>query len=100
MVTRTKLSEFEKGKITTLKRIGKSQREILKTLGHSKTLISNYLKSPDEYGTRKPTGKPEKLSPQFKRRIVREVKKKTLSTSKILKSLVDVPCSTRTIKKH
>ncbi len=54
-----KLSEFEKGEITALKRVR----------------------------TRNPTGRPEKLSPQFKRRIVREVKKKTLSTSKILKSL-------------
>ena len=43
---------------------------------------------------------PEKLSPQFKRRIVREVKKKTLFTLKILKSLVDAPCSTRTIRRH
>ena len=43
---------------------------------------------------------PEKLSPQFKKRIVHEVKKKTLSTSKILKSVVDAPCSTRTIRRH
>ena len=42
----------------------------------------------------------ENLSPQLKRRIVREVKKKTLSTSKKLKSLVDAPGSTRTIRRH
>ena len=42
----------------------------------------------------------KKLSLQFQRRIVHEVKKKTLSTSKILKSLVDAPCSTRTIRKY
>ena len=94
-----KLSEFEKGEITALKRVGKSQREIFKTLGCSKTIICNNLKCPKKYGTRKPTGKPEKLSPQFKRRIVHEVKKKTLSTSKILKSLVDAPCSTRIIRR-
>ena len=58
----TKLSEFEKGKITALKRIGKYQREISKTLGRSKTIIGNYSKSPNKYGTRKPTGRPEKLS--------------------------------------
>ena len=67
-------------------------REILKALGCSKTVICNYLK--------KPTDRPEQLSPQFKRRIVREVKKKTLSTSKILSSLVTAPCSTRTIRRH
>ena len=97
MAKGTKLSEFEKGEITALRRLRKSQREILKALGHSKTVICNYLKSPNKYGTRKLTGRPEKLSPQFKRRIVHEVKKKTLLTSKILKSLVDTTCSTRTI---
>ena len=100
MVKETKLPEFEKGKITALKKIRKFQREISKALRHSKTGICNYLKSPNKYGTRKPTSKPEKLSPQFKRRMICEVKKKTLSTSKILKSLVDVPCSTRTIRRH
>ena len=53
-----------------------SQREILKALWCSKTIIYNYLKSPDKYGRRKPTRRPEKLSPQFKRKIVCEVKKK------------------------
>ena len=95
----TKLSEFEKGEITALKRVGKSW-EISKALGHSKTIICNYLKSPNKYGTRKPIGRPEKLSPQFKRRIVHKVKKKTSSTSKILKSLADTTCSTRTIERH
>ncbi len=82
MAKGTKLFEFEKGRITAGKRVGKSQREILKALGCSETIYCNYLKSPNKYGTRKPTGRPEKLSPQFKRRIVREVKKKTSSTSK------------------
>ena len=52
------------------------------------------------YGKRKSTGRPEKSSPQFKRRIVREVKKKTSSTSKILKSLLDAHCGTRSIRKR
>ena len=71
----TRLFEFEKGEITALKRVGKSQREISKALRHRKTVICNYLKSPDKYGTRKQTGRPEKFSPQFERRIVRAVKK-------------------------
>ena len=75
MAKGTKLSEFEKGKITTLKRVGKSQWEISKSLGCCKTIIFNYLKSPNKYGTRKPTDRQEKLSPQFKKRIVCELKK-------------------------
>ena len=34
-----KLSEFKKGEITALKRVGKSQREISKPLGHNKTYL-------------------------------------------------------------
>ena len=59
MAKKTKLSEFDKGEITDLKRVRKSQREILKALGRSKTVICNYFKSPHKYGTRKPTGRPE-----------------------------------------
>ena len=76
MAKRTKSSEFEKGEVTGLKRVGKSQRKISKALGRSKTIICNYLKSPNKYGTRKPTSRPEKLSLHFKRRIVREEKKR------------------------
>ena len=67
MAKGTELSEFEKSEITALKRFGKSQRDILKALGRSKTVICNYLKSPNNYGTRKLTGRLEKLSPRFKR---------------------------------
>ena len=49
MAKGTKLSEFEKGDFTALKRVKKSQREILKTLGHSKTIICNYLKSSNKF---------------------------------------------------
>ena len=59
MVKATKLSDFDKGKITALKRVGRSQREISKALGCNKTVICNYLKSQNKYGTRKPTGKSE-----------------------------------------
>ena len=76
MAKRNKLFEFEKCEIRALKRNGKSEREISKALGCSETVICNYLKSSNEYGTRKPIGRPETLLSQFKRRIVREVKKK------------------------
>ena len=75
MAKGTKLSEFEKGEITALERVGKSQRESSKDLWRSKTVNCYYLKSPNKYGARKPTGRQEKLPPQFKRWIVREVKK-------------------------
>ena len=61
MTKGTKLSEFEKGEITDPKRVGKSQREISKALGRNKTVICNYVKSPNKYRTRKSTGRPEKI---------------------------------------
>ena len=76
MAKGTKLLEVEKGKITALKIVGKSQREISKALGCSKIVICYYLKIPNKYGTRKPTDRPENLSPQFKRKIVHEEKRK------------------------
>ena len=60
MAKETKFTEFEKGEITALKRVGKSQREISKALGRCKTVKCYYLKSSNKYGTRKPTDRPEK----------------------------------------
>ena len=50
---------YEKGEFTILKRVGKSQREISKALGHCKTVICNYLKSQNYSRTRKPSDTPE-----------------------------------------
>ena len=73
---------------------------MFKALGRSKTVICNYLKTPNKYGRRKPTGRRERLSPQFKRRIICEVEMKTSSTLKILKSLEDAPCSVRAMRRQ
>ena len=86
--------------MTALKRVGKSQREISKALRRSNSAICNYLQSPNEYGTRKPTGRPEKLSPQFKRKIVHEVKKENVVSIKNIEISSDASCSTRIIRKH
>ena len=64
-----------------LKRVGKFQGELSKALGRSKTVICNFMKNPNKYGTRKANARPEKLSPLFKRRIVRKVKKKKKKTN-------------------
>ena len=82
MAIGTKLSGFEEGEITALKRVRKSQREIPKVLGGRKTVICYYLKSPNKYWIRKQNGRPEKSLPQFKRRIVRKIKKTTSLTSR------------------
>ena len=50
MTKETKLSVFENGEITALKRVGKFQREIAKSLGRCKTVICNYLNTLNSYG--------------------------------------------------
>ena len=87
MAKGTKLFELEKGEITALKRIGKSQREISKALGCSKTVIWNYSKSPNKDGTKKPTGRPEKLSSHLKRKNCSLSKRESFA-NKILKCML------------
>ena len=105
MAKGTKLSEYEKSKITALKRVGKSQGEISEALGRSKSIFCNYMKIPNKYGTKK---KKKKNDGQA-RKIVISIQKKNCSRSKkanfvniekIFKSLVDAPCNTRTIRRH
>ena len=66
MAKGTKLYESVKDEITSLKRVRKSQRIISNVLGRSKTIICNYLKSPNKNRARKRTGRSETLSRQFK----------------------------------
>ena len=76
-------------------------REISKALGRTETVICNYLKSRNNFGTRKPTNWPEKkIITTIQEKNCSRSKKKTSSASKIVKSLVDAPCSTRTIRRH
>ena len=91
MAKGSKVSEFEKGEITALKSVRKSEREILKSLGRSNTIICNYLKSPNKYGTTKLSGRPEKLSPQCNRRIVCKVKKENFINIKNIE--ISIGCS-------
>ena len=44
MAKGTKSSEFKKGAVTALKRVGKSQRKSVMAFGCSKTQICNYWK--------------------------------------------------------
>ena len=62
MAKETTLSDFKKGKITAPKKVRKSQKEISTAFERSKSVICNYLKSPNTYGTRKPTARPEQSS--------------------------------------
>lgn len=77
------LNNFQKGQAIAFRKQGKSIREISKLLNISKTAISNYLRNPSQHGIKKKTGRPKILTPRDERNIIRELKKKGSTISKV-----------------
>lgn len=96
----SKLSEFERGRIVELQKQGLSQRAIAAEVQRSKTVICNFLKDPERYGTAKSSGRPKKISPALSRRIKRVVSQDRGRSSRQIKALTDADCSPITIRRH
>ena len=77
------LSDFEKGQILAKKEQGLSNRRIARDLGRSHTVVDNFIKNPEEYGTRRSAGRPSLLSDRDKRRTLREASNSTKSSMEI-----------------
>lgn len=92
------LTQEEKSKIDALNGINISISEIAKTLNRSRKLISNYIRSPNTYGTRKRSGRPLSYSPQDKNRLIRTVSNQPMSTSRLVEAL-DLSISSRTTRR-
>ena len=92
------LSDIEKGKIIAYHDSGMSNRAIASKIGRHHKVISTFLRNPDEYGTKKPSGRPSVLSPRDKRRILTHASNSTDSCSKILRDL-DLNVSGETIRR-
>uniref|UniRef100_A0A7I5EEC8 HTH_Tnp_Tc3_2 domain-containing protein n=1 Tax=Haemonchus contortus TaxID=6289 RepID=A0A7I5EEC8_HAECO len=75
------LSDSEK------KEQGLSNRRIARDLGRSHTVVDNFIKNPEEHGTRRSAGRPSLLSDRDKRRILREASNSTKSCMEIRSSL-------------
>ena len=96
----SKLSEFERGRIVELHKQGLSQRAIAAEVHRSKTVICNFLKDPESYGTAKSSGRPTKISPALSRIIKRVVSHDRGRSSRLIKALTDADCSPITIRRH
>ena len=57
MAKAKKLSLVERGRIVELHKQGLLQRAIAAKVGHSKTVILNFLKDPEGYGTKESSGR-------------------------------------------
>ena len=76
------LSEFERGRIFELNRGGLSHRSIANEVNRSKTVITNFLRNPDQYGHKKSPGRQKKNNPitgspyqkKFKKKLQYELK--------------------------
>lgn len=81
------LTEREKGQIDAYHANGHSNRRIAELIKRSPKVINNYLKNPGEYGVRKPSGRPKKLSPRDIRKIIRAASNSTKGCRRIRKEL-------------
>uniref|UniRef100_A0AAQ5XD73 Transposase IS30-like HTH domain-containing protein n=1 Tax=Amphiprion ocellaris TaxID=80972 RepID=A0AAQ5XD73_AMPOC len=100
MAKAKKLSLLERGQIVELHKQGLSQCAIAAEVGRSKTVILNFLKDPEHYGTKKSSGRPKKMTPGLSRRIRLAVRQDTGRSSTQIKALTGADCSAITIRRH
>ena len=77
ILTQTELSDYEKGQINVLNRVGLSAMQISKQINRPHQTIMNFLKQEKEGGTYENlpwSGRPKALDSRDKRHIVRAVK--------------------------
>ena len=65
----TLLTELERGQILAYRDENRGIREISRLMGRNHATIISFLRDPENYGSKKSPGRPQKLSPQEKRRI-------------------------------
>lgn len=95
------LTDVEKGKILAWKQDNLSNREIARKIDRTHVVVANFLKNPDEYGSRKTGGPKKKLKSRQIRAIVNLGSNASIDLATIKEKLhLDVSKSTisRTIK--
>jgi len=97
MPKRKKLTDFEKGQISTFHGLGWSNRRIASEIGRSHCVVNSYLSNPETYGTAKSPGRPSVLSPRDKRHIINLASNSMVSSAR-LKSDLNLPCTSRTVR--
>uniref|UniRef100_A0A3B5QG74 Transposase IS30-like HTH domain-containing protein n=1 Tax=Xiphophorus maculatus TaxID=8083 RepID=A0A3B5QG74_XIPMA len=100
MAKAKKLTDFERGRIVELHKQGLSQRAIAAEVGRSKTVILHFLNDPEGYGTKKSSGRPQKISPALSRRIRLALRQDTGRSSTQIKAITGADCSPITIRRH
>lgn len=95
------LTEHEKGQIVAFRKTGLGLRVIAREIGRSHKVVKNFCDDMENYGTRKSSGRPKKLTKRDERRILNEASNSTKTLRQIAASIpTDVSKQTiwRTIK--
>ena len=98
VIRKTKLNDFERGRIFELNRMGVSIKKISKIIGRSRNAISSCIKNKNSV-TSSP-GRPQKITPSLSRRILKVVKRNTSISSQKIKDETGANCSPLTIRRH
>ena len=81
------LSDFEKGKVSTMHAAGTIQREIARIIGRSKTVVNAYLRNLEGDNTMRRPCRRSSLAPATVHRIVRAAQTSQYSSSWIVRTL-------------
>ena len=84
------LTETEKRSILDLYKENKSHRKIARKINRSKTALTNSLKDPLRYGSRKRTGRTKKVDDRTKRLVLRTASNKSISCANIIDDLIEM----------
>lgn len=96
MGRKKQLSEYEKGQITAYHQQRLSNRQIAKLLGRTPTVVGSFLNNPANYGKKKSSGRPSKVSERDRRRIIRKASNSVKSCKDIREEL-DLDVHRRTV---
>lgn len=94
----TSLTDFEKGEIMAHYDHGLSSRQIAIFVKRSKTVINNFLKDPEGYGSKKRTGRKRKLKKRTMNSVVNKLKNTQNTLTNTIKEL-DLNCTVATLSK-
>lgn len=92
----TSLTAYERGKIDAKREQGLRLRAIARSLHRSLAVVQNYVNNPEEYGTKRRSGRPSKVSAADKRRLVRHASNAAVSAND-LRRMCDLAISKSTV---
>jgi transposase len=98
MPAASRFSPEERGKIIAYRDSGLSYRQISAKVGRCASSICTFLKNPGAYGKQKTSGRPSKVSPRDKHRIIKTASNSTKTCAQI-KAECDLQVSKETIRR-